>query len=713
MLVLSHIQIFMQKTYQMASAEMKGLKIPRQLLIFAALMVVISPIPSVDAFSLPSRSNSYTSADKAPGLQGLSSKSLQSPTPSLCYHQHSGSSSTRLDAIGGGASAVGTNAFWLVRILFLRGLAFVYGVAFLVALHQNKALLGDNGITPARRILNAAEQRGKDKRMARAKWIQQRKKYKIIGDPDQTNRTLHWVRNTRPYRHLEDTVETSKVFQDAKELLWDRSDAIDRPLLSLLFMAKDRHNLDPWLDGIAKAGISMSAFVLATGAANVPILLGMWLCQRALMSVGGPWYGFGWEPQLAELGFHALFLVPLLSLNPIPAATPVPTLVIWTIRWYLFRIMMGAGLIKMRSGDRKWKDLTAMDGFYETQPVPNPLSRYLHRSPKWFHKFEVLTNHFVELVAPFLFVIPGLPRSCRVAGGFIQIMFQTILISSGNLSFLNWLTAVPALWCFDDAVIMKLFYPFKGTAEASALYCTQIMGTAASSAVPLLRRITSIAFAALIAKLSVPVVNNLLSRKQLMNASFDRYRLVNSYGAFGTVSDQREELVIESADNVAGPWREYSFKVKPGPLTRRSPWISPYHYRLDWLMWIAAVCGGIERSPWLLKLLKKLLDQDQGVLDLLAEDPWVDAKKSDLKQDNATGNKTGGSKDSNDWDFREGAGTRPGPKYIQIIKYRYNFNYDKTLVDESGKMLYWRRERIGRYFPRQGVLTKELICDMI
>ena len=115
----------------------------------------------------------------------------------------------------------------------------------------------------------------------------------------------------------------------------------------------------------------------------------------------------------------------------------------------------------------------------------------------------------------------------------------------------------------------------------------------------------------------------------------------------------------------------------------------------------------------MLKLLKKLLDQDQGVLDLLAEDPWVDAKKSDLKQDNATGNKTGGSKDSNDWDFREGAGTRPGPKYIQIIKYRYNFNYDKTLVDESGKMLYWRRERIGRYFPRQGVLTKELLCDMI
>jgi len=32
-------------------------------------------------------------------------------------------------------------------------------------------------------------------------------------------------------------------------------------------------------------------------------------------------------------------------------------------------------------------------------------------------------------------------------------------------------------------------------------------------------------------------------------------------------------------------WREYEFKVKPGDVARRPPWISPYHYRLDWLMW--------------------------------------------------------------------------------------------------------------------------------
>lgn len=43
-------------------------------------------------------------------------------------------------------------------------------------------------------------------------------------------------------------------------------------------------------------------------------------------------------------------------------------------------IKFGAGLIKMR-GDPCWKDLTCMDYHYQTQPNPNPLSRYLHLVP--------------------------------------------------------------------------------------------------------------------------------------------------------------------------------------------------------------------------------------------------------------------------------------------------------------------------------------------
>lgn len=84
---------------------------------------------------------------------------------------------------------------------------------------------------------------------------------------------------------------------------------------------------------------------------------------------------YGWEPQLAELTFHALFLVPLLSMDPffgwngVDGPYPVPKLVVFAVRFYLFKIMLGAGLIKVKSRDMKWKpgNMSAMYYFYETQ----------------------------------------------------------------------------------------------------------------------------------------------------------------------------------------------------------------------------------------------------------------------------------------------------------------------------------------------------------
>lgn len=40
-------------------------------------------------------------------------------------------------------------SYWLVRVVFLRCLAILYAVAFLVAFNQNESLLGEDGLTPA------------------------------------------------------------------------------------------------------------------------------------------------------------------------------------------------------------------------------------------------------------------------------------------------------------------------------------------------------------------------------------------------------------------------------------------------------------------------------------------------------------------------------------------------------------------------------------
>lgn len=77
--------------------------------------------------------------------------------------------------------------------------------------------------------------------------------------------------------------------------------------------------------------------------------------------------------------------------------------------------------------DKVWLSLSLLNWIemcLQTQPVPNPMSYYLHRSPWWFHRFETLSNHFVELIAPF-FTFLG-RRLCMVNGA-IQILFQVAL----------------------------------------------------------------------------------------------------------------------------------------------------------------------------------------------------------------------------------------------------------------------------------------------
>ncbi|KAL7550612.1 hypothetical protein ACHAWF_013840 [Thalassiosira exigua] len=599
-----------------------------------------------------------------------------------------------------------TPSYHLVRILFLRFLALVYVAAFSVAKSQNRGLIGDLGIVPARNALDAAHRRGEEMSARRREWLREREGYAATA-------------NESPLAKFARQCVDGAAMTAFRDKFWYRTDRMGRPLPTLLWLARDRSRLNPWLDGLANAGLAMAALMLATGAANVLLIAGLWIVQRSLMSVGGPFYGYGWELQLAELTFHALFLVPLLSLDPFFGSDiaaggamggfPVPALVVWTVRWYLFKIMMGAGLIKVKSSDRKWKlgDMSAMDYFYETQPVPNPFSRYFHFMPKAWHRFEVWTNHFVELVAPFLLLAPF--RSWRLAGGLIQIVFQFILISSGNLSFLNWLTLIPAIFCFDDAFLVNhmpnLMQKFTLGTPATHAYIQSITtGVLSPQKAPVIRAIVGATFFLLIAKLNVKVVQNLFARPQTMNGSFDKLRLVGTYGVFGVVAEKREELIVKSAHDINGPWKEYQFKVKPGDVMRRPRWISPYHHRLDWQLWIAAQTGRVERSLWILNFLLKLLRQEKDVLDLLESDPWK-ATSLERSQDNAAESKGNDECDG-------------PPKFVCIDKYRYTFYNGRTgnaaeRCSHQGKPPYWTRERVGRYFPRQGVMTAEMLEEAL
>src|SRR6185503_8451913 len=320
-------------------------------------------------------------------------------------------------------------------------------------------------------------------------------------------------------------------------------------------------------------GVVLSLAVCA-GVTNAMVQLALWAIYLSFVHVGQIFYGYGWELQLVETGFLAVFLCPIRSVGPFPASPPAP--VIWLFRWLIFRIMLGAGLIKLR-GDPCWRDLTCLVHHYETQPIPNPLSYLLHALPPWFHKLGALFNHLVELVVPFFAFGP---RRGRHIAGVLLIAFQGILILSGNLSFLNWLTIVPAIACFDDSALGRLF---------PAAWRERTLARSAGRSPSLPHRVAAFALAGLVALLSVNPVSNMLSPRQAMNATFDQFALVNTYGAFGSVGRERFEVILSGTrDGVLGEqteWLEYELPCKPGDVTRRPCVISPYHYRLDWQIW--------------------------------------------------------------------------------------------------------------------------------
>jgi hypothetical protein len=364
----------------------------------------------------------------------------------------------------------------------------------------------------------------------------------------------------------------------------------------------------------------------------------LWALYLSIVNVGQVFYGFGWETLLLEAGFLAIVLGSASSAPVVPS--------IWLFRWLLFRVEFGAGLIKLR-GDRCWRDLSCLDYHHETQPMPNPLSWYFHHLPRPLHRVEVLGNHLAQLVAPVGLL---LPQPVADVCGLVIVVTQVWLLLSGNFSWLNLLTIVLALSAFDGSwlhVVIRVSPP------------------APPPPAPAWQVALVLALTALVAVLSWAPVRNMASRRQFMNASFNALRLVNTYGAFGSVTRVRNEVVIEGTlAAVLGPqtqWRAYEFKGKPGDPRRRPPQVAPYHLRLDWLMWFAALRPH-HVDEWLLALVLRLLAGDRATLALLRRAPFPD---------------------------------RP-PRFIRARLYRYRFT---TAAERRATGAWWSRELIGEYLP--------------
>lgn len=380
------------------------------------------------------------------------------------------------------------------------------------------------------------------------------------------------------------------------------------PTLFLRIRYSDRRLAALCWGGIAVSG-ALVIGIPQLGPPWVPMLcfLALWLGYMSIVSIGQTFYSFGWEMLLLEAGFLAAFLGS--------RDQPPPTVVIVLFWWLLFRLEFGAGMIKIRGG-REWRDLTALTYHHETQPMPGPFSRQAHLLPRWFHRAEVVGNHVAQLVVPFLLVAPLLsiwvagpvPQAVGAVAAGIVIATQVWLVATGNFAWLNWATIVIGF----SAIGLPGIGSSADPAEDAA---TPWPG------IPLYWFVITSAVGALYLVVSWPALRNLFARRQLMNASFNRWQLANAYGAFGTVTKERIEIVVEgSPDDEGLQWREYEFRGKPGDPTRIPRQFAPYHLRLDWLMWFLPL--GRSLDDWFTVFLLRLLEADAPTLALLRVDPF-------------------------------------------------------------------------------------------
>ena len=364
-------------------------------------------------------------------------------------------------------------------------------------------------------------------------------------------------------------------------------------------------------------------------ALSVLVWLLLWAIYLSYVNIGQIFYAFGWESLLLECGFLAIFLGS--------SGTEPNWMVIWLFRWLAFRVMFGAGLIKLR-GDRCWRDFTCLDYHFETQPMPNPLSRLFHRLPPSVHKVGVLFNHVAEVALPLLFFAPQPIATVAAAG---SLLFLLSIIVSGNFAWLNWLTAVICLSPLDGSLI----------AQSLNLAPPPLIPQP-----PLFQALTW-GLVIMVAVKSVQPVKNLVSKEQIMNTSFDPFHLVNTYGAFGSITKERYEIVLEGTDELKVTehtlWKAYEFRGKPGDPRRIPPLIAPYHLRLDWLMWFEAFPNQAGHSRWFVQLIIKLLQGEHQALGLLLKNPFP----------------------------------HHPPQFVRALYYRYSF----------GKVKWWDRELIGEY----------------
>ena len=422
--------------------------------------------------------------------------------------------------------------------------------------------------------------------------------------------------------------------------------------------------------------------------ASVLLFLNVWpratlaicfVCFLSFVVAAQDFSGYQSDGMLLEAGFLSLFFAPPGTWPGLGRRHAPSRASLFLLQWEWFRIYFQSGAGKLLSHDLSWRNLTAMDDYYQNCPLPTWIGWYTQHLPHWFHAGTVIFTFAAELVLVWTLF---LPRRFRIACFCIVTPFQIGIILTGNYAFLNYIVLALGFLLLDDRVVewllpARTLRPFRSRAAGSPSESEAQRSAGRRSAEGTFarwRRVLSpvrmIAAGVILGALFFVSASQVLGMftpspppGQTLAEDVAPLRISNSYGLFERMTHVRYEIEFQGSYD-GRTWRVYPFRYKPQDPNAAPGIYSPYQPRFEWNLWFASL-GRWQQYHFVVWTEERLLGNNPDVIELFAANPF---------------------------------GSQP-PKIVRTVIYQYWFT---TLAEKRATGAWWRRELLGVYCPPLG-----------
>ena len=409
---------------------------------------------------------------------------------------------------------------------------------------------------------------------------------------------------------------------------------------------------DRMLVGVCWVGLVAAVLVVANVWPRISLAV-CFVCYLSFVSVAQDFSGYQSDGMLLEAGFISLFLAPAGLWPGLGRKSPPMRAALLLLLWEWFRIYFESGVVKLRSGDPTWRNLTAMYEYYQNGPLPTWIGWYLQHLPHWFQRATAGVTLGMELG---LVWMAFLPRRWKIACFVVVTVWQVGVIASANYAFLNYLVLVLAVLLLDDGVFRA-----QGSGPRAQ---TAVWGRPLASGWVWVRTgVVGVVLVWVFYATAVPLVQMFWRDVPLPErpvAALAPLRIANSYGLFAVMTPHRYEIEFQgSQDGVS--WTPYRFRYKPQDVMERPGIYAPYQPRFDWNLWFASL-GVWQENAMVPRTQELLLENDPDVLGLFRGNPFAGSP----------------------------------PKYVRAVLWQYWFTSGE---EKRATGAWWRRELVGMYAP--------------